>query len=222
MSPISLDQGDSSFMTEPPARESHSIPLRTTHRTPTATSPGPPTRLLGCGTAWSSTRWSRTPPPRSPPTPTSPRTDRLHRQEGRRRRAGRSTASWPRPPSPRPAAASSRTRPSRTSSSAEQITHSLQYLKTVGVISDDEISGIVEIAEPVGVVCGITPVTNPTSTAIFKSLIALKTRNPDHLRVPPGRPAVLVRRGRRWSGTPPSRPAHPRTASSGSSIRRSR
>ncbi|MGC4431845.1 aldehyde dehydrogenase family protein, partial [Streptococcus suis] len=34
------------------------------------------------------------------------------------------------------------------------------------------------IAEPVGVICGITPTTNPTSTAIFKSLIALKTRNP--------------------------------------------
>ncbi len=54
----------------------------------------------------------------------------------------------------------------------------MQYLKTVGVISSDEISGITEIAEPVGVICGITPVTNPTSTAIFKSLISLKTRNP--------------------------------------------
>ena len=61
---------------------------------------------------------------------------------------------------------------------SEQVTHSMQYLKTVGVISNDEISGITEIAEPVGVVCGITPVTNPTSTTIFKSLIALKTRNP--------------------------------------------
>ena len=39
-------------------------------------------------------------------------------------------------------------------------------------------SGLTLIAEPVGVVCGITPTTNPTSTAIFKSLIALKTRNP--------------------------------------------
>ena len=38
--------------------------------------------------------------------------------------------------------------------------------------------GIDEIAEPVGVVAGVTPVTNPTSTAIFKSLIALKTRCP--------------------------------------------
>lgn len=60
----------------------------------------------------------------------------------------------------------------------EHVTHSMAQAKTVGVISRDEINGIVEIAEPVGVVAGITPVTNPTSTAIFKSLIALKTRNP--------------------------------------------
>ncbi|WP_120337738.1 bifunctional acetaldehyde-CoA/alcohol dehydrogenase [Cryobacterium soli] len=60
----------------------------------------------------------------------------------------------------------------------EHVTNSMQNLKTVGIISRDEITGITEIAEPVGVICGITPVTNPTSTAIFKSLIALKTRNP--------------------------------------------
>jgi acetaldehyde dehydrogenase / alcohol dehydrogenase len=60
----------------------------------------------------------------------------------------------------------------------EHVTHSIIKQKTVGVISTDEITGITEIADPVGVVAGITPVTNPTSTAIFKSLIALKTRNP--------------------------------------------
>lgn len=60
----------------------------------------------------------------------------------------------------------------------EHVTHSMAELKTVGIISRDELHGIVEIAEPVGVICGVTPVTNPTSTAIFKSLIALKTRNP--------------------------------------------
>ena len=54
----------------------------------------------------------------------------------------------------------------------------MRHLKTVGIIKHDEVSGITEIAEPVGVVAGITPVTNPTSTAIFKSLICLKTRNP--------------------------------------------
>lgn len=60
----------------------------------------------------------------------------------------------------------------------EHVPHSMAALKTVGVIGRDEVNGIVEIAEPVGVVAGITPVTNPTSTAIFKALIALKTRNP--------------------------------------------
>ena len=60
----------------------------------------------------------------------------------------------------------------------EHVTHSMADLKTVGIVGRDELHGIVEIAEPVGVIAGITPVTNPTSTAIFKSLIALKTRNP--------------------------------------------
>ncbi len=60
----------------------------------------------------------------------------------------------------------------------EHVTNDMATLKTVGVIARDDISGLVEIAEPVGVICGITPVTNPTSTTIFKALIALKTRNP--------------------------------------------
>ncbi len=60
----------------------------------------------------------------------------------------------------------------------EYVVNNMRHLKTVGVISDDPVTGIVEIADPVGVIAGITPVTNPTSTAIFKSLICLKTRNP--------------------------------------------
>ncbi|OIQ79027.1 aldehyde-alcohol dehydrogenase [mine drainage metagenome] len=60
----------------------------------------------------------------------------------------------------------------------EHVTHGMATTKTVGIISRDDVTGITEIAEPVGVICGVTPVTNPTSTAIFKSLIALKTRNP--------------------------------------------
>jgi len=60
----------------------------------------------------------------------------------------------------------------------EHIVNNMRHTKTVGVISEDEVTGLTLIAEPVGVVCGITPTTNPTSTAIFKSLIALKTRNP--------------------------------------------
>ena len=60
----------------------------------------------------------------------------------------------------------------------EHVTNSLKGLRTVGVIGHDELTGITEIAEPVGVIAGVTPVTNPTSTAIFKALISLKTRNP--------------------------------------------
>ncbi len=60
----------------------------------------------------------------------------------------------------------------------EYVVNNMRHLKTVGVISDDPVTGIVEIADPIGVIAGITPVTNPTSTVIFKSLICLKTRNP--------------------------------------------
>lgn len=60
----------------------------------------------------------------------------------------------------------------------EYIVNNMRHLKTVGVISENSVTGIIEVAEPVGVVAGITPVTNPTSTVIFKSLICLKTRNP--------------------------------------------
>lgn len=60
----------------------------------------------------------------------------------------------------------------------EYVVNNMRNLKTVGVISEDDVTGITEIADPVGVICGITPTTNPTSTAIFKALISLKTRNP--------------------------------------------
>jgi acetaldehyde dehydrogenase/alcohol dehydrogenase len=49
--------------------------------------------------------------------------------------------------------------------------------KTCGVIEVDDVGGTITIAEPVGLICGIVPTTNPTSTAIFKALISLKTRN---------------------------------------------
>lgn len=61
---------------------------------------------------------------------------------------------------------------------SEYIWHNIKHDKTVGVINEDVQKGLIEIAEPVGVVCGVTPTTNPTSTTIFKSMIALKTRNP--------------------------------------------
>jgi len=62
--------------------------------------------------------------------------------------------------------------------SVEYVINHMRHLKTVGIILEDKVTGITEIADPVGVICAITPVTNPTSTTIFKSLIALKTRNP--------------------------------------------
>ena len=59
----------------------------------------------------------------------------------------------------------------------EYVYHSIKYEKTVGVISENEEEGYVEIAEPVGIIAGVTPVTNPTSTTMFKSIISAKTRN---------------------------------------------
>ncbi|HEL0005538.1 TPA: bifunctional acetaldehyde-CoA/alcohol dehydrogenase [Streptococcus equi subsp. zooepidemicus] len=60
----------------------------------------------------------------------------------------------------------------------EHVVNNMRHQKTVGIIEEDDVTGLTLIAEPVGVICGITPTTNPTSTAIFKSLISLKTRNP--------------------------------------------
>ena len=59
----------------------------------------------------------------------------------------------------------------------EYIYHSIKYDKTVGIINQNEEEGYEEIAEPVGIIAGVTPVTNPTSTVMFKSLISAKTRN---------------------------------------------
>ena len=59
----------------------------------------------------------------------------------------------------------------------EYIYHHIKYDKTVGVIAENDEEGYANIAEPVGIIAGVTPVTNPTSTTMFKSLIAAKTRN---------------------------------------------
>ncbi|MFC1770843.1 aldehyde dehydrogenase family protein [Candidatus Margulisiibacteriota bacterium] len=58
----------------------------------------------------------------------------------------------------------------------------IKNLKTVGVISENDQTGIIEIAQPLGPVLAVTPVTNPTSTVLFKILIALKSRNPIIIR----------------------------------------
>ena len=60
---------------------------------------------------------------------------------------------------------------------AEYIYNAYRDTKTCGVIEEDTAYGVRKIAEPLGLVCAIIPTTNPTSTAIFKTLIALKTRN---------------------------------------------
>ena len=60
---------------------------------------------------------------------------------------------------------------------AEYIYNAYRYTKTCGVIEEDKAYGIKKLAEPIGVIAAVIPTTNPTSTAIFKTLIALKTRN---------------------------------------------
>ena len=60
---------------------------------------------------------------------------------------------------------------------AEEIYNKYRHAKTCGVIERDATNGLTKIAEPLGVIAGVIPTTNPTSTAIFKTLIALKTRN---------------------------------------------
>ena len=60
---------------------------------------------------------------------------------------------------------------------AEYIYNAYKNTKTVGVIEEDKEYGIKKIAEPIGLVAAVIPTTNPTSTAIFKTLISLKTRN---------------------------------------------
>ena len=60
---------------------------------------------------------------------------------------------------------------------SEYVYHSIKYDKTVGVIEKNDDEDYSLIADPVGIIAGVTPVTNPTSTVMFKSLISAKTRN---------------------------------------------
>ena len=61
--------------------------------------------------------------------------------------------------------------------STEYVYNSIKSQKTVGVINENEQEQFIEIAEPIGIIAGVTPVTNPTSTTMFKSIISAKTRN---------------------------------------------
>ena len=60
---------------------------------------------------------------------------------------------------------------------SEYIYNAYKNTKTCGVIEEDPVYGIKKIAEPIGLIAAVIPTTNPTSTAIFKTLLALKTRN---------------------------------------------
>ncbi len=60
---------------------------------------------------------------------------------------------------------------------SEYIYNKFKNTKTCGIIEDDKENGMIKFAEPVGVIAGVIPTTNPTSTVIFKTLITLKTRN---------------------------------------------
>src|SRR5512136_1443325 len=60
---------------------------------------------------------------------------------------------------------------------SEYIYNKYKDEKTCGVLSEDDAFGTITLGEPIGIICGIVPTTNPTSTAIFKALISLKTRN---------------------------------------------
>ncbi len=60
---------------------------------------------------------------------------------------------------------------------SEYIYNKYKDVKTAGVIDVDKVNGIIKVAEPIGVIAAVIPTTNPTSTAIFKALLAIKTRN---------------------------------------------
>lgn len=60
---------------------------------------------------------------------------------------------------------------------SEYIYNTYKDVKTCGVVEEDKVFGIKKIAEPIGVIAAVIPTTNPTSTAIFKALLCLKTRN---------------------------------------------
>lgn len=85
---------------------------------------------------------------------------------------------------------------------AEFVYNKYRHMKTCGVIAEDRSLGIQKIAEPVGVIGAIVPITNPTSTAIFKILICLKSRNAILISRIPGQKSVLVRRFAFWLKRP--------------------
>ena len=98
---------------------------------------------------------------------------------------------------------------------AEYIYNAYRNTKTCGVIEEDKAYGFKKIAEPIGIVAAVIPTTNPTSTAIFKSLICLKTRNAILISPHPA-PRSAPSRPLASSATPPRPRACPSTSSAGS------
>ena len=76
---------------------------------------------------------------------------------------------------------------------SEYVWDSIKDKKTIGIIKEDEAQNYIEIAEPLGVIAGVTPVTNPTSTTIFKALICVKTANPIIFGFHPGAQKCCVK-----------------------------
>lgn len=60
---------------------------------------------------------------------------------------------------------------------SESLYQAIKDMKTIGIISEDEVKKVIDIAEPIGLIMGIIPSTNPTSTTIYKSIISIKSRN---------------------------------------------
>lgn len=89
---------------------------------------------------------------------------------------------------------------------AEYIYNAYKNTKTCGIIEEDKAFGLKKIAEPVGVIAAVIPTTNPTSTAIFKCLLALKTRNAIIISPIPA-PSSRPRLRQRLSSTRQLRPA---------------
>ena len=96
---------------------------------------------------------------------------------------------------------------------SEYIYNAYRDSKTCGVIEQDKQYGFTKIAEPIGLICAIIPTTNPTSTAIFKCLLALKTRN-GIIISPHHRAKRSTIAAAKMCLRPPSRPA-PRASSAG-------
>lgn len=102
---------------------------------------------------------------------------------------------------------------------AEYVYNAYKDTKTCGVVEEDAAAGIRKIAEPIGVIAAVIPTTNPTSTAIFKTLLALKTATASSsARTPEQSAARSKRRESCWKRR--SRRAHRRGSSAGSTFPR--